>query len=62
MGILLKKKRGDRVADGETLAVVYANEMEQAIKAYAKVVKAYEIGAYAGETLMIKGIVDENCI
>lgn len=62
VGILLKKKRGDRVADGETLAVVYANEMEQAIKAYAKVVKAYEIGAYAGETLMIKGIVDENCI
>lgn len=62
VGILLKKKRGDAVADGETLAVVYANETEKAIKAYAKVVNAYEIGDFPQETLMIKGIVDEHTV
>lgn len=55
-GILLKKKRGDQVKEGDTLAVLYANDMEKAIEAYGKVVTAYEIGDMPGHIPMVKGI------
>lgn len=60
VGILLNKKRGDHVAGNEALAVIHANDMEKAIEAYGRVVKAYEISAEKPEPLpMIKGIVTE---
>lgn len=60
VGILLQKKRGDFVRDGETLAVIYANDMEKAIEAYGKIVNAYAIGEHAPKPVpMIKGIVTE---
>lgn len=60
VGILLNKKRGDHVAGNEALAVIHANDMEKAIEAYGRVVKAYEISAKKPEPVpMIKGIVTE---
>lgn len=47
VGVLLKKKRGDKVWNGESLAVIYANDMQKAIEAYGKVVNAYEISQEA---------------
>lgn len=60
VGILLNKKRGDYVADNEPLAVIHANDMEKAIEAYGRVVKAYEIRSEKPDKVpMIKGIVSE---
>lgn len=60
VGVLLKKKRGDYVAEGEALAVIYANDMAKAIEAYGKIVNAYEIcEKEPGKVAMIKGIVTE---
>ena len=58
VGILLHKKRGDMVRAGDTLATIYANDMEKAKEAYGKIVRAYEIGPDpAGEVPMVKGII-----
>lgn len=58
VGLLLNKKRGDRVTPGDTLAVVYANDMEKAKEAYGRVVGAYEIQSQQPQkTEMIKGII-----
>ena len=60
VGILLNKKRGDYVAGNEPLAVIHANDMEKAIEAYGRVVKAYEIRSEKPDKVpMIKGIVSE---
>lgn len=60
VGILLSKKRGDFVQNGESLAVIYANDMEKAIEAYGKIVNAYEISGDKPESVpMIKEIVKE---
>ena len=58
VGILLNKKRGDRVQPGETLATVFANDMEKAKEAYGRVVRAYQFqDKPMAEIPMIKGIV-----
>ncbi|MCI8707193.1 MAG: thymidine phosphorylase [Lachnospiraceae bacterium] len=58
VGILLHKKRGDRVQPGEAVATVYANGMDAAKEAYGRVVRAYQVqGARPEETLMVKGVV-----
>lgn len=60
VGVLLKKKRGDFVANKEPLAVIHANDMSKAIEAYGKVVNAYEISTEKPEAVpTIKGIVRE---
>lgn len=60
VGILLNKKRGDFVKPGDTIATIYANDMEKAKEAYAKIVCAYEIEKDAPEQVsMIKGIIRE---
>ena len=57
VGVLLNKKRGDMVRMGDTLATIYANDMEKAKEAYAKIVCAYEIQKEQPEPVeMVKGI------
>lgn len=57
VGVLLNKKRGDKVKMGDTLATIFANDMEKAKEAYAKIVCAYEIQKEQPEPVtMIKGI------
>lgn len=58
VGILLHKKRGDAVSPGDSLATIYANDMERAKEAYGKIVCAYEIGPDAArEVPMVKGVI-----
>ena len=58
VGVLLNKKRGDKVNIGDTLATIFANDMEKAKEAYAKIVCAYEIQSQRAEPCsMIKGVV-----
>lgn len=58
VGVLLNKKRGDQVSAGDTLAVIYANDMEKAKEAYGKIVYAYEIQKEQPKPVeMIKGII-----
>lgn len=58
VGVLLNKKRGDKVSMGDTLATIFANDMEKAKEAYAKIVCAYEIQPKQPEPVsMIKGVV-----
>lgn len=60
VGILLKKKRGDRVTDGDTLAIIYANNMQRAIEAYGKIVNAYQISEEQPESIpMIKRVITD---
>lgn len=57
VGVLLNKKRGDKVRMGDNLATIYANDMEKAKEAYAKIVCAYEIQKEQPESVeMVKGI------
>ncbi|GHU44887.1 pyrimidine-nucleoside phosphorylase [Clostridia bacterium] len=57
-GILLHKKRGNYVRDGESLATIYANDLEKAKEAYGKVLGAYEFsGEEQKEQPMVKKIV-----
>jgi len=44
VGVLCLKKRGDAVAEGETLAEVHAADEEGAARAYSEVLVAYELG------------------
>lgn len=58
VGILLNKKRGDQVEIGDTLATIFANDIEKAKEAYGKVVCAYEIHKEQPKRIeMIKGII-----
>lgn len=58
VGVLLNKKRGDKVRMGDTLATIFANDMEKAKEAYAKIVCAYEIQLKQPEPVsMIKGVI-----
>lgn len=58
VGVLLNKKRGDKVKMGDTLATIFANDMEKAKEAYGKIVCAYEIQPEPTEVVnMIKGII-----
>ena len=58
VGVLLNKKRGDKVKMGDTLATIFANDMEKAKEAYAKIVCAYEIQPKQPEPVsMIKGVI-----
>ena len=58
VGILLNKKRGDRVNPGDVLATIYANDMERAKDAYGKIVCAFQIQKEPAENIsMIKGVV-----
>ena len=43
VGIVLKKKNGDAVAAGDTLAVIYGNDEEKLARARERVAGAYEI-------------------
>lgn len=58
VGVLLNKKQGDKVKMGDTLATIFANDMEKAKEAYGKIVCAYEIQPEQPEVVnMIKGII-----
>lgn len=58
VGVLLNKKRSDKVKMGDTLATIFANDMEKAKEAYAKIVCAYEIQPKQPEPVsMIKGVI-----
>lgn len=58
VGVLLNKKRGDKVRMGDALATIFANDMEKAKEAYAKIVCAYEIQPKQPDPVsMIKGVV-----
>lgn len=60
VGVLLNKKRGDKVKMGDTLATIFANDMEKAKEAYGKIVCAYEIQPEQPEAVnMIKGVIRE---
>ncbi len=59
VGILLKKKRGDHVQYGDTLATIYASSMDKALEAYGKIVNAYHIGETPEKCPMIKGVIKE---
>ena len=44
VGIILEKKNGDAVSDGEVLATIYGNDDAKMQAAYEKIAHAYEIG------------------
>lgn len=63
VGIYLKKKTGDAVADGDILAVIYAGSVEKAASAEEKVLEAYSFsGECVQKKLPIYGEVYENII
>ena len=43
VGIILKKKKGDKVCAGDTLAVIYGNDMAKMAQAKRRIADAYEI-------------------
>ena len=43
LGIVLNKKRGDKVIKGDILAYIHANDMEKGEKASKKLINAIEI-------------------
>lgn len=45
VGIILKKKIGDEVHKGDTLAVIYGNDAKKAASAKEKILNAYEISS-----------------
>ena len=58
VGILLKKKIGDKVSEGDTLAVLYANDEIKAKEAEKRYLKACHIGDTPVEKpSLIKGII-----
>lgn len=44
VGIILKKKNGDSVAEEDTLALIYGNDKEKVSQAKERILGAYEIG------------------
>lgn len=58
VGLLLRKKVGDRVEQGEALAVLYANDEKKAAAAAERFLKAYTIGAErVSKPTLIKGVI-----
>jgi pyrimidine-nucleoside phosphorylase len=58
VGVVLNKKRGDKVTKGEPLAYVHANSMEKAEKAVKDILANYVIGSEYKENIpLIYGIV-----
>ncbi|PRR78817.1 Pyrimidine-nucleoside phosphorylase [Clostridium liquoris] len=58
VGVVLNKKRGDKVTEGEPLAYVHANSMEKAEKAVKDILANYVIGSEYKENIpLIYGIV-----
>lgn len=58
VGLLLKKKVGDRVEQGEALAVLYANDEKKADVAAERFLQAYTIGAErVSKPTLIKGVI-----
>lgn len=53
VGIILRKKNGDSVKSGETLAVIYGNDEEKMDIAAGKVFHAYEISQEKAEKLPV---------
>ena len=57
VGIILNKKKGQKVFKGEVLATLYANNEDKADQALIRLKKAYEISdSYNGEKILIKKI------
>lgn len=60
VGIILKKKIGDQVSDGDTLAVIYGNDADKVASARKKILDAYEISASpVALTPVVKKIITE---
>lgn len=58
VGVLIRKKVGDYVKAGETLATLYANDREKADKAAKRIIGAYEFTDEKSEVRpLIKGVV-----
>ena len=58
VGLVLKKKRGDHVAQNESLAVIHANDPEKLTEARDALLNAYKIGPDCPDKApIIKGIV-----
>ena len=59
VGILLKKKCGDLVKEGDTIALIYANDMKKAETAKQQILDAYMIGdIQPAQSVMIKAVID----
>lgn len=59
VGILLKKKCGDLVKEGDTIALIYANDMKKAEIAKQQILDAYAIGdTKPAQSVMIKAVID----
>ena len=59
VGILLKKKCGDLVKEGDTIALIYANDMKKAEIAKQQILDAYAIGdTKPAQSVMIKTVID----
>ncbi|MEI3228314.1 MAG: pyrimidine-nucleoside phosphorylase [Lachnospiraceae bacterium] len=59
VGILLKKKCGDLVKEGDTIALIYANDMKKAETAKQQILDAYMIGdTQPAQSVMIKAVID----
>lgn len=60
VGVLLQKKNGDNVKNGEVLAYIHANDREKAITASAHIKNAYELTEEPVEKVrMVKQIIRE---
>lgn len=57
VGIVLDKKRGDKVEAGDILAYVHANDMDLGEKAVEKIIKNYEISQRFDEIPLIYDII-----
>ena len=58
VGIVLNKKRGDKVADGDIIAYVHANNMDKANKAASDILKNYDIvEEYKNDIPLIYGVI-----
>ena len=56
---LLKKKCGDLVKEGDTIALIYANDMKKAETAKQQILDAYMIGdTQPAQSVMIKAVID----
>ena len=59
VGIILNKKVGDYVSEGEVLAYIHANDKEKLFACKDRLIKAYQLGNTKPEKAkVIKGIVD----
>ena len=58
-GIILHKKFGDKVAEGDVLCTVYGNDESKLKKGAEEVLKAYEIGSIVGSVpALIKKVIE----